>query len=328
MIIRSAWLVPFLAFAACNSHQVDEPSAPHPAIGTEIFGKKIVNVIQAKCTHVLAGDSIRVSYRERFGKDYVESPLIVLVDSIACPGGQQFRRKKCPQPFSDEAKKATSELVLNKPLEILFTSSGREFVIIDGINLSEYLIKNGLAWHYTFKPFNRNSRYSDDYQLFELEQQARAKKINIWSQEDPVAPWNWFIVQERILSKNDPDEKPKISNGDSSETTRTTRALRRELAPVKKRMDELDAIDEEAESNLSVIRERLNEPNANKEGRQKQIDYWESVLLKYPSERRTLNSKYLRLRGRLNTRMRKNLRQKKEKKFRNNTRKQKNEKEF
>lgn len=56
-------------------------------------------------------------------------------------------------------------------------------VWIDSINLNEKLLENGLAWHY--KHFDKSKRYAD------LEQHARNKKINIWSMNNPVAPWDF-----------------------------------------------------------------------------------------------------------------------------------------
>jgi micrococcal nuclease len=40
-----------------------------------------------------------------------------------------------------------------------------------------------MAWH--FKKYNR------DQELAQLEIHARERKVGIWSQVDPVAPWEW-----------------------------------------------------------------------------------------------------------------------------------------
>jgi len=56
--------------------------------------------------------------------------------------------------------------------------------ITDGdIDLNKELLKAGLAWHY--------KQYSRDPELQKLENQARMKKIGLWSEPDSVAPWGW-----------------------------------------------------------------------------------------------------------------------------------------
>jgi micrococcal nuclease len=41
----------------------------------------------------------------------------------------------------------------------------------------------GLAWHY--------KQYNKDEELAKLEQQAQQNKIGLWSQSNPVAPWDF-----------------------------------------------------------------------------------------------------------------------------------------
>ncbi|GAB6121146.1 thermonuclease family protein [Dysgonomonas termitidis] len=51
---------------------------------------------------------------------------------------------------------------------------------VDGMNLNEEMVRNGLAWYY--------SHYVDDPKLDALEQSARRQKLNIWSMKNPVHP--------------------------------------------------------------------------------------------------------------------------------------------
>ena len=50
-------------------------------------------------------------------------------------------------------------------------------------NLGKELVRNGLAWH--FKRYSKSENYAD------LEAAARKKKIGLWRDKDPIAPWNW-----------------------------------------------------------------------------------------------------------------------------------------
>jgi len=40
-----------------------------------------------------------------------------------------------------------------------------------------------MAWVYR--------KYTDDEILFGLEAQAKIKKLGLWSDEKPIAPWSW-----------------------------------------------------------------------------------------------------------------------------------------
>ncbi|HUP43084.1 MAG TPA: thermonuclease family protein, partial [Thermoanaerobaculia bacterium] len=53
---------------------------------------------------------------------------------------------------------------------------------IDGKSLSRELLRCGLAWW--------NKKYEpDDLDLRRLEDAARAAKLGLWSQENPIPPW-------------------------------------------------------------------------------------------------------------------------------------------
>lgn len=57
-------------------------------------------------------------------------------------------------------------------------------VTLDGQNINVELVKNGLAWHYR--------RYAPkDNLLAENEHQARIGNIGLWSESQPIPPWNY-----------------------------------------------------------------------------------------------------------------------------------------
>jgi len=60
---------------------------------------------------------------------------------------------------------------------------------VDGVNVNEALVRQGLAWHY--------KHYSKDPTLDSLERQARKEKLNIWSMRNPVAPWEFRKMKKR-----------------------------------------------------------------------------------------------------------------------------------
>ena len=58
-----------------------------------------------------------------------------------------------------------------------------EVIFNDTVKLSHELLKNGLAWHY--------KKFSDDEELQIIESKARAKKIGLWQDKNPIPPWEW-----------------------------------------------------------------------------------------------------------------------------------------
>lgn len=99
----------------------------------------------------------------------------------------------CPekkQPFGNKAKQFVSELCFGKYVTLIHNNKYdkykriiAEVILENGTNLNKELIKNGLAWH--FKKYSSNIEYA------ELEIKARNQKIGIWSEANPIAPWEW-----------------------------------------------------------------------------------------------------------------------------------------
>jgi len=91
------------------------------------------------------------------------------------------------QPFSEQSRLYLSELCAGKTVTIEYKERdiyGRILgvVIVDGINVNEAIVREGLAWEYKY---NTNGR------IRELQEEAQLKKINIWSDENPVNPYDY-----------------------------------------------------------------------------------------------------------------------------------------
>ncbi len=105
----------------------------------------------------------------------------IRIANIDCP------EKK--QPFSNRAKQFTSEAIFGKMImvEVLKTDRyGRLIGVVTYdkvMNLNHELVKNGMAWHYV--------KYSNDNDLQKIEDNARYKKIGLWSDPNAIAPWIW-----------------------------------------------------------------------------------------------------------------------------------------
>lgn len=91
------------------------------------------------------------------------------------------------QPFSAAAKKFVREQTAGKPVSVQvrdIDTYGRVVgeLFINGGSLNRRLLQRGLAWW--------NRKYApDDPNFMHPEQEARAAGLGLWSQADPVPPW-------------------------------------------------------------------------------------------------------------------------------------------
>lgn len=120
------------------------------------------------------GDTITVLDENRM-------PLKIRLEGIDCP--------EMGQAFGKNAKQFVSDLCFDKMVRIDAKGKDRYgrtlgwVYLEDGKCINLLLVENGLAWHF--------KKYSKDASLAEAEIEARIKKINIWSDSFPVAPWDF-----------------------------------------------------------------------------------------------------------------------------------------
>jgi endonuclease YncB( thermonuclease family) len=98
----------------------------------------------------------------------------------------------CPekaQPFGQAAKRFTLEAAAQKTVTVQVRTKDRygrtvgEVMLPDGRSLNRELVRAGYAWWYR--------TYSTDSSLGRLEAEARAAGRGLWSDPDPVPPWEW-----------------------------------------------------------------------------------------------------------------------------------------
>lgn len=107
----------------------------------------------------------------------------------------------CPekkQDYGTQAKNFSSDLCFGKFVDIRFKKKDGsereemhdqynrlvcEVILPDGKSVNEEILRNGMGWHY--------KEFSNDPKWATLEEMARAQKVGLWSQRNPVAPWEW-----------------------------------------------------------------------------------------------------------------------------------------
>jgi micrococcal nuclease len=139
-----------------------------------LTGAKIIENIQGKVVGVSDGDTITI-----LTKDNVQ--IKVRLEGIDCP------EKK--QAFGQKAKQFTSDLAFGK--FVTFKKTGQDrygrslgyIILPDNKNLNKEILKTGFAWHF--------KKYNKDTELANLEIQARRGKRGLWSDPNPMAPWDF-----------------------------------------------------------------------------------------------------------------------------------------
>ena len=95
------------------------------------------------------------------------------------------------QAFGKKAKQFTSSMVYSKTVEVQPKDTdryGRTVALINvgGQSLNEALIKDGLAWVY--RKYCKET-FCEDWLNFEII--ARYGKIGLWSEPNPIPPWEF-----------------------------------------------------------------------------------------------------------------------------------------
>ena len=115
---------------------------------------------------------------------YGEFPVSIRLAHIDAPEKRQA--------FGKAAKQKLSDLCFGKTVTIVSEGKkgtyhgGRiiaEVFLEDGTNVNKTMISEGFAWHY--------KKYSKDKSYDALENDARINKRGLWTDQNPVSPWNF-----------------------------------------------------------------------------------------------------------------------------------------
>ncbi len=139
---------------------------------------------KGKVVGVTDGDTITVVVEHRTQKESVR----VRLWGIDAP--------EVKQPFGRQAKEALAAYVLDKMVEVWVMdfegerlAVGRAFISSGGVreSINEEMVRRGHAWH--DRKFTNTGKSADNLEKAEAE--ARAAKRGLWSEPNPVPPWEW-----------------------------------------------------------------------------------------------------------------------------------------
>ena len=143
--------------------------------------------LQAKVTEVQSGNTIVVSNINR--------PLKVRLKGIAPPEAGQL--------FSDAAREHLKLLVFDKTVFVEYTNLSDGYlearVSLNGIDVASQMLRDGVAW------YDRSNNYGltdADRNLYaQCEEAARTEKRGLWSNPNPVTPWEFRRAQQAQLTR-------------------------------------------------------------------------------------------------------------------------------
>ena len=96
------------------------------------------------------------------------------------------------QPYGNKSKQALSALVYGKAVLVVEQGHDRYKRTIGrvyqgDVDVSAEQIKQGMAWVYR--------KYSKDVSLLPLENEAKAQRLGLWADDEPVPPWEWRHIR-------------------------------------------------------------------------------------------------------------------------------------
>ena len=110
-------------------------------------------------------------------------------------GGRQVRVRlwgidapERKQPWSSRSRDALAARAMHRDAVVATRGTdgyGRTLarVAVDGVDLGEVQLRDGLAWVYR--------RYTKDRAMIAIEDEARAARRGLWVTRDPEPPWAW-----------------------------------------------------------------------------------------------------------------------------------------
>ena len=155
--------------ASAPSRSESKPVSPEPIFSSAEDGTQFTGEV----AEIVDGDTLDVLRSN--------APQRIRLYGIDCP--------ELHQPFGQTAKLLTVEMALHKTVTVRVRGRDKygrtlgDVLFGDGRVLNKELVKAGMAWWYR--------KYVNDSQLVALEDEARTKRLGLWSDANPIAPWEF-----------------------------------------------------------------------------------------------------------------------------------------
>jgi endonuclease YncB( thermonuclease family) len=142
---------------------------------------KASDLISGKVSKILDGDTLIV-------RDELQQRKQHKIRLIGIDAPEQN------QPYWEQSKQHLSGLVLDKRIMAICTKVDEEEVWlckvrVDGKDINAEQVKAGMAWYHRMQ---EDDLFVGDKTFYaKFEQEARQSKKGLWSQDNPIAPWEY-----------------------------------------------------------------------------------------------------------------------------------------
>ena len=136
----------------------------------------------------LLGKVIRIEDGDTFDLLVVKSTYRIRLSDVDCPERKQDYYEKC--------KEALADLCFSNMVTVINNGKDRYGRIIGkvytakGLCVNQELVRNGYAWNFI--------KYSTDPELARMEETATGLKLGLWSQPNPIAPWEYRKLKQKM----------------------------------------------------------------------------------------------------------------------------------
>lgn len=127
----------------------------------------------------------------------------------------QIDAPESDQAFGQRSKQSLSDMVFNKNIRVekeTIDKYGRTVgtIFVDGLDANREQVKRGMAWVYR--------QYLHDQSLLQVEDEARRSKVGLWSDQNPMPPWEYRHggkngnITKQVTPKAEPTNPPVNSS--------------------------------------------------------------------------------------------------------------------
>jgi len=162
---------------------------------TTVFAKEPIRTIEGTVTKISDGDTILVT-------DTLGTKVKVRLYGIDCPETEKGNKRtgkasKQGQPYGEEAFRALQGKLQRQRVRLDVMDVDRygrtvSIVWLGNRNIELEMVAEGWAWAYR-QYLDRP--YASEY--INAEEQARAKKLGLWQQDNPQPPWEFRKLQKK-----------------------------------------------------------------------------------------------------------------------------------
>ena len=127
----------------------------------------------------------------------IDGDTLVVLDASSTQHKIRLSGIDCPerrQPWSTRAKQALSDQVFDHQVTVNWDKRDRYKRIVGKVldrkrDVNLGLVRDGMCWWY--RKYAKEQNAGDRVLYAEAEEEARGKRRRLWSDPEPVPPWEW-----------------------------------------------------------------------------------------------------------------------------------------